>query len=115
MCSHPPRGRSGGILLGVNSNSMEVLAVSDADFHIKFHIRNKADNFIWSLVAVYGAAQEEYRADFLREFVNLAKDNPHPTLIGGILICLDTDTRKAKADSIVTGLFFLTMSLIALI
>ena len=54
--SHPPRGRSGGILLGVNSNSMEVLAVSDADFHIKFHVRNKADNFIWSLVAEIGRA-----------------------------------------------------------
>ena len=36
---HPPRGRSGGILLGVNSNSMDVLASSDEDFHIKFHIR----------------------------------------------------------------------------
>ena len=66
---------------------MDVLAVSDADFHIKFHVRNKADNFIWSLVAVYGAAQEEYKAAFLRELVNLAKDNPHPILIGGTLIC----------------------------
>ena len=82
--SHPPRWRSGGILLGVNSNSMDVLAVSDADFHIKFHIRNKVDNFIWSLVAVYGAAQEEYKASFLRELVNLAEDNPHPILIGGL-------------------------------
>ena len=79
----PPRGRSGGILLGVNSNSMEVLAVLDEDFHIKIHVRNKVDNFVWTLVAVYGAAQEEYKAAFLRELVNLAKDNPHPILIGG--------------------------------
>ena len=73
----------GGILLGVISNSMDVLAVSDEDFHIKFHVRNKAGNFVWSLVAVYGAAQEEYKADFLRELVNLAKDKPHRILIGG--------------------------------
>ena len=62
---------------------MEVLAVSDGDFHIKMHVRNKADNFIWSLVAVYGPAQAEFKADFLREVVNLAKDNPHPYIIGG--------------------------------
>src|SRR3954469_12772435 len=49
----------------------------------KLHIRNKADNFTWSLVAVYGAAQVVYKADFLRELVNLAKDNPYPILIGG--------------------------------
>jgi hypothetical protein len=55
---------------------MEVLACSDGDFHVKLHIRNKLDNFIWSLVAVYGAAQEKFKADFLREMVNLEKDNP---------------------------------------
>ena len=44
----PPHGRLGGILLGVKSDSMEVLAFLDGDFHIKFHIRNKADNFIWT-------------------------------------------------------------------
>ena len=66
---------------------MDVLAVSDEDFHIKFHVHNKADNSIWSLVAVYGAAQEDNKAAFLRELVNLSKDNPHPILIGGTLIC----------------------------
>ena len=55
---------------------------------------------------MYGAAQEEYKADFLRELVNLAKDNPHPILIGGTLICLDSDTRKTEVVSMVIGLFF---------
>ena len=54
---HPPRGRSGGILLGVKIDSMEVLAESDGEFHIKLHIRNKVVNFLWSLVTVYGPAQ----------------------------------------------------------
>ena len=62
---------------------MDVLASSDGEFHIKLHIRNKAGNFTWTLVAVYGAAQDEFKADFLRELVNLAKDNPYPILIGG--------------------------------
>ena len=62
---------------------MDVLASSDGEFHVKLHIRNKADNFTWTLVAVYGAAQDELKAVFLRELVNLAKDNPYPILIGG--------------------------------
>jgi hypothetical protein len=66
---------------------MEILASSCGDYHIKLHIRNTADNFTWSLVTVYGAAQDEFKADFLRELVNLAKDNPYPMIIGGILIC----------------------------
>ena len=31
----------------------------------------------------YGATQDDFKADFLRELVNLAKDNQHPILIGG--------------------------------
>jgi hypothetical protein len=31
---------------------------------------------------MYGVAQDEHKAAFLRELVNLAKDNPHPILIG---------------------------------
>jgi hypothetical protein len=66
---------------------MEVLARLGGDYRIKLHIRNRADNFTWSLVTVYGAAQDEFKADFLRELVNLAKDNPYPMIIGVILIC----------------------------
>ena len=81
--SRPPRGRSGGILLGVRMETMDVLASSEGEFHIKFHIRNKADNFIWSLVAVCGTAQVEHKSAFLRELVNLVKENPYPIIIGG--------------------------------
>jgi hypothetical protein len=45
---------------------MDVLANSYGEFHIKLHIRNKAENFTWSLVAVYGAAHEASKAVFLR-------------------------------------------------
>jgi hypothetical protein len=37
-------------------------------------------------VSVYGAAQDDAKPAFLREVVNLAKDNPHPIIIEGILI-----------------------------
>ena len=91
----PPRGRSGGILLGVKEDSMDVLARTDGDFHIKLHLRNRADNFIWSLVAVYGAAQEEFKEAFLRELVNLAND-PHPIQIGGDFNMLRFPREKSR-------------------
>jgi hypothetical protein len=94
--SQPPRGRSGGILLGVRTDTMEVLDRSGGDYHIKLHIRNRADNFTWTLVTVYGAAREEFKADFLCELVNLAKDNPHPILIGGDFNLLRFHHEKSK-------------------
>jgi hypothetical protein len=56
---------------------MEVIAHSGGDYHIKLHVCNRADNFVWSLVTVYGAAQDEFKPDFLRELIILAKDNPY--------------------------------------
>jgi hypothetical protein len=94
--SRPPRGRSGGILLGVRTATMEVLSCSEGEFHIKLHIRNKVDNFTWSLVVVYGAAQEEFKAAFLRELVNLAKDNPYPIIIGGDFNLLRFSHEKSR-------------------
>ena len=52
----PPRGRSGGILLRVKCESLEVRSVVMGDFVVKFRVRLKADGFNWALVAVYGAA-----------------------------------------------------------
>ena len=37
----PPRGRSGGILLGVNSLILDLSLIVEGEFFIKFHLRNK--------------------------------------------------------------------------
>jgi hypothetical protein len=75
---------------------MEILDNSGGDFHIKLHIRNKSDNFIWSLVSVYGSAQDALKPAFLREMVNLAKDNPHPIILGGDFNMLRYPHEKSK-------------------
>jgi hypothetical protein len=75
---------------------MEVLDCSEGDFHIKLHIRNKADNFIWSLVAMYGAAQAELKAAFLRELVNLAKYSPYSIIITGDFNMLRFSHEKSR-------------------
>jgi hypothetical protein len=94
--SHPLWDRSEGKLVGLRSDTMDVLASSDGKYHIKLTICNKADNFIWSLVAVYGAAQDAFKANFLRELVNLAKNNPHSILIGGDFNLLRFRDEKSK-------------------
>jgi hypothetical protein len=89
------------------------LACSDVEFHVKLHIRKKANNFILSLVAVYGAAQEDFKAVFLRELVNLAKKNPYPILIGEISTCLYFLLRRAKVSLMIVDLSYAIQSLTA--
>ena len=79
----PPRGRSGGILLGINASFLDLSLIVEGEFYIKFHLCNKSDNFKWILMAVYGPAQEEFKTPFLTELVRACQQNPLPTLIGG--------------------------------
>jgi hypothetical protein len=84
------------MLLGVHADTMDVLASSNGEYHIKLTIRNKDDDFIWSLVTVYGAAQDDFKADFLCELVNLAEDNPHLVIIGGDFNLLGFPHEKSR-------------------
>ena len=79
----PPRGRSGGILLGINSAVLDLSFIAEGEFFIKFHLRNKSDDFKWILMAVYGPAQDDFKPAFLAELVRTCQQNPLPTLIGG--------------------------------
>jgi hypothetical protein len=92
---------------------MEVLASLDGELHVKLHIRNKVENFIWSLIAVYGATQEEFKADFLQELVNLVKDNPYPIIIWGSSTCLDFHSRRARVGLMIIDLSYSMQSLTA--
>ncbi|KAJ1262491.1 hypothetical protein BS78_09G112000 [Paspalum vaginatum] len=65
----PPRGRSGGILLGVRANVLDVSLTVEGEFYIKFHFCNRADKFKWIMMAVYGPAQDEFKSAFLTELV----------------------------------------------
>jgi hypothetical protein len=57
-----PHGRSGGILVGINTQTLLVKKVDNGDFRVKLHIRSKHDGFEWVLVPVYGAAQDAHKA-----------------------------------------------------
>jgi hypothetical protein len=51
-----PRGRSGGILVGVNLEKLLVQGIVHDNFLLKFKLKNMDNNFEWTLIAVYGAA-----------------------------------------------------------
>lgn len=79
----PPKGRSGGILLGVNKVTFDVQESWLGEFIVKMKVKNKDDGFCWALMAVYGAAQPEHKDRFLAEFVNTCSNESLPILIGG--------------------------------
>jgi hypothetical protein len=90
----PPKGRSGGILLGVRAKMFDVSLIHEGEFHIKFHICNKTDKFKWTLMAVYGPAQDEFKSAFLAELVRACQHNPLPSLIGGSFNILRNSREK---------------------
>jgi exonuclease III len=78
-----PHGRSGGILLGVNLDAIDIGSIEEGDFFIKFKLRDRKEDFKWILVAVYGAAQPEYKESFLTELVRTCSKENLPMVIGG--------------------------------
>jgi exonuclease III len=79
----PPKGRSGGLLLGVRDSTLELSLIVEVEFYIKFHLCNKSDKFSWILMAIYGPAQDDHKAAFLTELVRAGQQNTLPTLMGG--------------------------------
>ena len=79
----PPHGCSGGILVGFNVNDIAVQNMVAGDFCVKLHLKNKLDAFMWTLVIVYGAAQDNFKLDFLAELVHICDKEELPMLVGG--------------------------------
>jgi hypothetical protein len=71
------------MLVGINNQTIKVKNVMTGDRCVRFHVANKSDNFEWALVAVYGAAQDAQKADFLAELVRFCEDDSIPILVGG--------------------------------
>jgi hypothetical protein len=50
---------------------------------VKFSSRDRKSDFKWVLVAVYGAAQPEFKKSFLTELVQACDNDKQPLCIGG--------------------------------
>jgi hypothetical protein len=58
------KGRYGGILLGVNKVTYDVIDKQMGVYFVRFLIASKEDNFTWNLVVVYGDNQQDGKANF---------------------------------------------------
>ena len=65
---------------------LDIGGIEEGDFFVKFRLRNKKDDFKWVLVAVYGAAQPEFKEAFLTELVQSCSKENLPLCVEVILI-----------------------------
>jgi hypothetical protein len=51
-----PRGRSGGMILGVHLLTFDIGQIEEGDFFIRFKLCHKEEDFKFNLISVYGPA-----------------------------------------------------------
>ena len=78
-----PRGRSGGMILGVNLLTFDIGQIEEGDFLIRFKLRHKEDDFKFNLISVYGPTQANLKSHFLSELVRVCSKETLPLIIGG--------------------------------
>jgi hypothetical protein len=79
---------------------------------VKFRLRDRKSDFKWVLVAVYGAAQPEFKESFLTELVQSCSDEKLPLCIGGDFNIIRNSTEKIMTNLRRDGPSCLTRSLI---
>ena len=78
-----PRGRSGGMILGINPLTFDIGQIEEGYFFIRFKLRHKEDDFKFNLISVYGPAQLDLKSHFLSELVRVCSKETVPIIIGG--------------------------------
>jgi len=77
------RGRSGGILSGINIKFCDVGSFLEGKYMLQINIWDKETRVKWNFINVYGPAQDEHKYEFLSELANFCCKNRDPYLIGG--------------------------------
>ena len=78
----PTTRKSGGILLGVNYDSLEVEEHVIRDFSICATIRDRRSNYRRTLIIVYGPAHHDNSTLFLEKLDLLCSNSSLPLLLG---------------------------------
>lgn len=79
----PSQGLSGGILMGVKVETVELEDVKFGSFSISMNLRHRLSNFRWCLVVVYGPANHDLSGDFVRELIDIYDLSVLPVIFGG--------------------------------
>jgi hypothetical protein len=79
----PSNGKSGGILVGINMEELDVGYFNQGDYMIKLIVWDKNFHRKWILGAVYGPAHDKEKNDFLVEMAAFCENNKDPNIVGG--------------------------------
>ena len=89
----PAQGHSGGILLGVKQDILQVENWETDDFFVGATIRHILLNVRWDLISVYGPAKHEFSPNFLDNLTRRSENATLPILLGG-----DFNLIRSSAD-----------------
>jgi len=81
----PAKGHSGGILLGVRGDILEVENWVTGNFFVEAQVRHRSSNLRWSFLTVYGPANHELSEIFLMELKQRCCQITFPLVVGVIL------------------------------
>jgi hypothetical protein len=95
--------------------SVFINAIDEANHYIKFHLCNKSNDFKWTLVVVFGPAQDEWKGNFLAELVHICNHENLPLLMGGYYNILRHPSKKIMTALMLDGHFCVRSSLMILI
>lgn len=76
-------GHSGGILLGVKDATFEIGSMDRGEFFVSMEVFERALNFKWEIIAVYGPADHRRSEAFLDELRRKVAAAQLPMVVGG--------------------------------
>lgn len=79
----PSQGLSGGILVGINREKLELEEVILGSFSLLVGLRHRMTNFRWKVGSVYGPVDHEFSNDFLNELTVVCNTSEIPVMLGG--------------------------------
>lgn len=95
----PSRGKSGGILVGVNQDSLEVFDSKQGNYFVIMLVYDNKVDPTWNLITVYGAAQPGRNFEFIVELSRIYQRNTLPCVIGGDFSIIRKSSEKNKPDT----------------
>jgi exonuclease III len=88
------RGHSGGILMVVLEEILEVEDQEVGNHFVSMIVRNRKTNFRWELVTVYGHVQHDRASDFISDLSRKCMGGTLPLVLGVILISLGRPMKR---------------------
>lgn len=76
-------GHSGGILLGVKDDTFEIGSMDRGEYFVSMELFERAINFKWEFIVVYGPADHSRSSAFLEELLRKISNSTLPVAVGG--------------------------------